>query len=750
MLAILEAKQWLVWDLVDGRKLLFDIYGERVGSTSKYAYATYQECHGAAEMMFKMGPAFCFTEEDPWLGIDLDDCLVDYRTPKNWVVPILDRFRGSYVEVSPSLKGVKIWVRATKLGSRCRADVEDGAIEIYDRGRFFAFTGVPLAGYESDEIADAQDAVDWLVREYLPTESPGVRGELILVGEGLPVDDRAARYLDNIERPAVGGRNLAVFKAAGHLRSFGLPETQVLAMIAAWNATFFEPLAEKEVESAVRSSFRNGTPREDKSESGFRDVPGIAVPDWAKPDAMSKPAIDVRGETDIEEDPFAADERRMLAEALRGLRPTKEDAIPRELWDVPGFIGDFVRYCMRTCFLEQPSIFLAAGIALQGVLAGRKVCDDFGNETNVYALALAPSTSGKDHARRVANKLLMAIGAYESLANLESVKSGQAIVRSLSVWPAKLAMIDEFGRFMRFNRAANASGFVSEIGDVLLKLYSSAGVMFSAAQYADAEKNVTIDRPSFSLFATTVGDSFWHSMTTEQMTDGLLGRFLIFHGDDNPPMGPMLPTSIIDPELLDHARGWNERGGNLAGTQVAPPAEVLPTSDDARERIREIFRECHDARSGMSGVDFALLGRLGEITARLSVIYAASRSYEAPVIDIVAVEWAYALARGLAASLARQAQSQIIEGEYHRASRRILAWIAEAGSRGRTLRQVGIRWTSIKIRDRKEILADLIESGFLAVETVKLGSGAGRPTTIFRIAEAGMDALKEHGYVEEK
>src|SRR5918995_5473767 len=54
-------------------------------------------------------------EDEDFVGVDLDDC-VDPPTGElsPWAATIVDRL-DSYAEVSPSLKGVKIWVRAPAL-----------------------------------------------------------------------------------------------------------------------------------------------------------------------------------------------------------------------------------------------------------------------------------------------------------------------------------------------------------------------------------------------------------------------------------------------------------------------------------------------------------------------------------------------------------------------------------------------------------------------------------------------------------
>jgi hypothetical protein len=92
------------------------------------------------------GLGFVFSKDDPFAGVDLDDC----RDPATgqldeWAAAIVATL-DSYTEVSPSGTGVKVWVRAKKPPGRNKVKYETGEVEVYDQGRYFAVTGQPVAG----------------------------------------------------------------------------------------------------------------------------------------------------------------------------------------------------------------------------------------------------------------------------------------------------------------------------------------------------------------------------------------------------------------------------------------------------------------------------------------------------------------------------------------------------------------------------------------------------------------------------
>ena len=88
------------------------------------------------------GIGYEFADDDPYTGIDLDDAIdLQSKQLKPWAQVIVDRLY-SYTEVSPSGTGVKIWVKAKKPSNdRSRIKHEDGEVEMYDNGRYFAVTG---------------------------------------------------------------------------------------------------------------------------------------------------------------------------------------------------------------------------------------------------------------------------------------------------------------------------------------------------------------------------------------------------------------------------------------------------------------------------------------------------------------------------------------------------------------------------------------------------------------------------------
>jgi primase-polymerase (primpol)-like protein len=136
--------QWVVWKWNwNGKKWdkppLSAASGRKCSKTDAKNWCTFDAALAAHCAGRFDGVGFCFTENDPFAGVDLDSC----RDPESGVIDqsvlwILETLNG-YTEISPSGCGLKIFVRG-KLLLGNHADKGRG-IEMYDRGAYFTVTG---------------------------------------------------------------------------------------------------------------------------------------------------------------------------------------------------------------------------------------------------------------------------------------------------------------------------------------------------------------------------------------------------------------------------------------------------------------------------------------------------------------------------------------------------------------------------------------------------------------------------------
>ncbi len=151
-----ERAQWVCWRYVEreGNPTKCPISprkGGTVSSTDAATWGTYEQATTALRRCSDLdGVGSVFTSNDPFAGIDLDKCIDGASGQiKPWALSII-RQLDSYAEISPSGSGVKVFVCARKKGPRCKRGYVDGAVEMYDTGRFFTVTGQRLPDAPAD------------------------------------------------------------------------------------------------------------------------------------------------------------------------------------------------------------------------------------------------------------------------------------------------------------------------------------------------------------------------------------------------------------------------------------------------------------------------------------------------------------------------------------------------------------------------------------------------------------------------
>ena len=162
-----ERDQWVCWreEKRDGKPTKIPVTpgaGGFASSTESETWASFETALEYTETEHADGVGFVFTDDDPIVGVDLDDC----RDPETGDVDdaaldIIERL-DSYTEVSPSGTGYHVLIRGELPEGRNRR----GSVELYDTARFFTVTGDHVERTPT-RIARRQDALRAIHREYV-------------------------------------------------------------------------------------------------------------------------------------------------------------------------------------------------------------------------------------------------------------------------------------------------------------------------------------------------------------------------------------------------------------------------------------------------------------------------------------------------------------------------------------------------------------------------------------------------------
>lgn len=148
------------------------------------------------------GVGFVLTARDGFACVDIDGCVTDGE-PDEWAAQII-RELDSYAELSPSGKGVHVWVYGDvpDVKGATRPIVDGHRIEVYTSGRFMTVTGDHLRGCPSDVGSAYRVMAAWYADapHISPAKTRTDHNHAPMPADGFAVDDVIAR-LDSERDP---------------------------------------------------------------------------------------------------------------------------------------------------------------------------------------------------------------------------------------------------------------------------------------------------------------------------------------------------------------------------------------------------------------------------------------------------------------------------------------------------------------------------------------------------------------------
>lgn len=142
------------------------------------------------------GVGFVMSHADAFVGVDLDNAVDEQGFVKPWADEIV-RELCSYTEVSPSGRGLHIWVKGRLPPGPRRIKLGDGLLEVYDSGRYFTVTGRHVPG-APDCIAALSWLGQWYGERFPAPENMGARLDAEAIFEPVDVDEWIGGALDHV------------------------------------------------------------------------------------------------------------------------------------------------------------------------------------------------------------------------------------------------------------------------------------------------------------------------------------------------------------------------------------------------------------------------------------------------------------------------------------------------------------------------------------------------------------------------
>lgn len=311
-------------------------------------------------------------------------------------------------------------------------------------------------------------------------------------------------------------------------------------------------------------------------------------------------------------------------------------SVPSELLTIPGVLGQFVAWANGLPAVRQPQFAVQAGLALGAVALGRNWRTDRNNWSPLYLMCIGPSGCGKDNVKHALQMCLTEAG-FGHLLNGSGYTSDGAVYSALLAKPTHLAIIDEIGLMLEGAKSKGNHVGASAVR-TLMEAFSCCHNQLLPKTYstmtlrADVKKELTqriIFNPALSIIGLTTGRQFFGALSTKELENGFLNRWLIVETDHEwgfdqvPSMEERSPQAVRDWIRLVR----EEKGDSVAlnNAEFSANPWVLPIGREAMELFEKFKLELREVRTGMGEENYAeLWSRANELAMKVALIVAVS------------------------------------------------------------------------------------------------------------------------------
>ncbi len=532
-------------------------------------------------------------------------------------------------------------------------------------------------------------------------------------GGEMTVRERARAYLKECE-PAVqgmGGHNALLWAAQALVVGFELGDEEAIELL--WDD--YNPRCQPPWDRGNRRDAKDF----ERKVAEARKHP-VKERGWLLKEAhfnIADDALDFAGATLAEG--FLAQKRANVEPERPTVAPLT--ALPDELLNPPGLVGDITRWMNETAGCYQPVLALGAALTFCGALFGRKVKDESNGRTNVYGMGVGHSSAGKDHAAKCIAKIIQA-SRCEGLLGGE-VTSDTAIEICLKESPSKLFVMDEVGHFLRtINQAKGTTPHLKTIVPMFMKLFSAANSLYIGKQRVTGGPANQIDQPCVCIWGVTSPQILFDNMTREELEGGWTARNLVFITDTRPEYRFTRESAVPD-HIATLVQAWFSRtvpppegAGNFAHARAWQI--VVPTAADALAVFEDFGHRAHERmlKADKSGdVCNYLWGKALENARRIALIVACGENFDGIEIGASEARYGCQLVEWLIYRLSEAVHNNVAETGWEHDKQRIYKLIDGCGSEGMSKTELTrkTQW----VRDRKArdgYIEDLTDAGLIA------------------------------------
>lgn len=305
------------------------------------------------------------------------------------------------------------------------------------------------------------------------------------------------------------------------------------------------------------------------------------------------------------------------------------------LKQMPNYAGLVARDVYNCQMYKQPLLAIQSGLSMAALMRGQRYQGHNGCKTNLFSLGVGGTSTGKGTGITYIRKLTALCGLTSLTCHKPGSKIGfttaldQGCCTTLMAW-------DEIGKTFEAMLDYRGDPNLKQIGEEVLQLFSDSLSFYSPPLIADSKtgrKNYIFHQPVIIINGVTTPVTLFKSITSDNISDGLLPRFLYFRALEDQEKDSMCAVRI-SPQVM---AATEERIKYLWMCRNNPKQEIRgrievgspsPESDAMFDNeAMELFEKCRGFERATNKVERDIRSRAMEHVAKVSLTVAEDGSH---------------------------------------------------------------------------------------------------------------------------
>lgn len=414
--------------------------------------------------------------------------------------------------------------------------------------------------------------------------------------------------------------------------------------------------------------------------------------------------------------------------------------IPNELV----FCKKLLKWLNNCDVKTHPIASLTALITIASAITARGYYGHTNASTTLFIVLISKTGSGKNLVVKAPSNIMGLLGQENKIIP-SKISSEGAMDDIFKTQTSAIHVIDEFGDQLA-HMIGDTGGYLKVVSAKMKSLYGMTNGIYYSGRYSSAggkqktNKSWTLKRPCYGLTGLTTQQQLLSQLSDTMLHDGFLNRFIIFNGQEIKPRFNDFPEYELPSELLEHLKSikmtnfyredeeseedMNEQLKSHGIDFFKDDEKVtIPLSKeahyyyskvigDADIENTDIYKYCLDDEAEIKR---AISVRWRENSIRLATALVALEKLEE--VPLCILEWSYKLVKNSSLNFLALFQNDAPETKYEILKNKAINWFKKQDENKYVslsyLAQNARPFSSIKSKERNDLLDDLVESGII-------------------------------------